>query len=65
MAGAALIGLLTVYFLARLVLGVDGSESSTGCEPPGLEILGFYTPLVAWAPLLYLVTRDYRRRMLR
>jgi hypothetical protein len=65
LAGAAVIAMLTLYFLARLALGVEGDQSSTGCEPPGLEILAFYAPLVAWAPLLVLVTIDYRRRMLR
>jgi hypothetical protein len=64
MAGAALIGLLTLYFLARLALGVERGESPTGCEPPGLEVLVFYLPLLAWAPLLALVASDYRRRML-
>jgi hypothetical protein len=57
--------MLTLYFLGRLALGVEGGKSSTGCEPPGLEILAFYAPLIAWAPLLVLVTTDYRRRMLR
>jgi hypothetical protein len=62
MTGATIIGALTLYFLVRLAIGIDGKPSATGCSSPGWEVLVFYLPLVAWAPLLFVVARDYYRR---
>ncbi len=61
--GAMLIALLTLWVV--LNLSFDGRPSQqlpAGCEPPGFGILVLYIPLVAWAPLLFVVTRHYHRR---
>jgi hypothetical protein len=61
--GATLIALLTVIGLLNVLRDVDPRrELPPGCEQPGFDVLVFYIPLVAWAPLLYLVTYDYYRR---
>jgi hypothetical protein len=62
--GATLIAALTVYQLLHQAFDIAGplEPLPPGCTPPGAEILVFYAPLVAWAPLLFLVTHDYRRR---
>jgi hypothetical protein len=62
MTGATIIAALTLYFFVRLAIGLDGQTSATGCSAPGWEVLAFYLPLVAWAPLLFVVARDYSRR---
>jgi hypothetical protein len=61
--GAAFIALLTVVGLVNVLRDVDPrGELPPGCEQPGLDVLVFYVPLIAWAPLLALVTYDYHRR---
>jgi hypothetical protein len=62
--GATVIAGLTVYQLLHQAFGIAGplEPLPPGCTPPGAEILVFYAPLVAWAPLLFFVTHDYRRR---
>jgi hypothetical protein len=62
--GATVIAALTVYQLLRQMFGIAGplEPLPPGCTPPGAEILVFYAPLVAWAPLLFFVTYGYRRR---
>ncbi len=65
-AAASAIGLLTVYFLAKEAFGLGGivesRELAPGCSKPGIGILVYYVPLVAWAPLLYALTYHYWRR---
>ena len=62
--GATVIAALTVYQLLHQAFDIAGPVEPLppGCTPPGAEILVFYAPLVAWAPLLFFVTHDYRRR---
>jgi hypothetical protein len=60
--GAALIGMLTLLFLYRAASGYDPGELPDGCTQPGGDVLIWYTPLLAWSPLLFLVARDYRHR---
>jgi hypothetical protein len=62
--GATVLGLLTVYQLIDQVFDIVGplKPLPPGCTPPGAEILVYYVPLVAWAPLLFLVTFHYHRR---
>jgi hypothetical protein len=59
--GAAIIGFLTLLFLYRAASGYDPGELADGCTQPGGDVFIWYTPLLAWSPLL-LVTRDYRHR---
>jgi hypothetical protein len=66
-AGAAtagtVIALLTVFAIVNVAFDMKPARDlPPGCEQPGLDILAFYIPLVAWTPLLFLVTRDYHRR---
>jgi len=62
--GATVIALLTLYQLLHQAFGIAQplEPLPPGCTPPGAEILVFYAPLVAWAPLLFVVAHDYRRR---
>jgi hypothetical protein len=61
--GATLIALLTIVGLLNVLRDVEPkNELPPGCAQPGFDVLVFYIPLVAWAPLLYLVTFDYYRR---
>jgi hypothetical protein len=65
--GATAIAVLTVYQLLHQAFDIVGplEPLPPGCTPPGAEILVFYAPLVAWAPLLFFVTHDYRQRRMR
>jgi hypothetical protein len=63
--GAALIGLLVAYFLLNQQFQfVEGplKPLPPGCHVPDFDVLVWYVPLVAWPPLLALVTWDYHRR---
>jgi hypothetical protein len=61
--GAAFIAFLTVVGLLNILRDVDPrGELPPGCEQPGFDVLVFYVPLIAWAPLLSLVIYDYYRR---
>jgi len=63
--GATLIALITAYAVLNAIFGfVDGPlrPAPAGCKPPGTTVAILYAPLVAWSPLLYLVTYDYYRR---
>jgi hypothetical protein len=66
-AAAALATVVAVavgYYLVKEALDLDGPLRTlpAGCYPPDLHILVYYVPLIAWAPLLYLVTYQYHRR---
>lgn len=64
-SGATVIALITAYALLNALFGfVEGplEEGPPGCSPPGTGAAVLYAPLVAWAPLLYLVIHDYNRR---
>ena len=61
--GAALIAGIIVVWLLRG--GTDQAPLhplSPGCHQPGWNILRWYVPLLAWAPLLAVVTRNYQLR---
>ncbi len=61
--GAALIGLLTVYAVVNMIFEFrPARDLPPGCEAPGLDVLVFYVPLIAWAPLLAVVSYAYYRR---
>jgi hypothetical protein len=61
--GATLIALLTIVGLLNVLRDVEPRGGlPPGCAKPGFDVLVFYVPLIAWAPLLYLVTYDYHRR---
>jgi len=62
LAGATLIGLLMVYGLLNLSFGQPPPMLPPGCEQPGFWTMILYLPLIAWSPLLLLVTLDYYRR---
>jgi hypothetical protein len=63
LAGATLIALLTVWGVYNGVTDAAPTKKlPPGCEPPGLEVGVLYLPLLAWAPLLFVVTRHYYRR---
>jgi hypothetical protein len=67
-AGATLIAAIAVYALLNHAFGfVEGPLKPVppGCEPPGGRVAILYAPLLAWAPLLAYVTRDYHRRRMR
>jgi hypothetical protein len=59
-------GLLAVVIVGWLLRGGTGQEPlrplPPGCHQPGWDILRWYLPLLLWAPLLAIVTRDYQRR---
>ena len=66
--GATLIALVTAYAVLNNIFGwVEGplKPPPPGCQPPGTAVLVAYIPLLAWAPLLYLVTYQYYRRRTR
>jgi hypothetical protein len=63
-AGATIIALLIVYATAVSVVapGWTVEPMPPGCRKPGWDVGVYYLPLVAWPPLLYLVTYHYYRR---
>ncbi len=63
--GATLVGLITAYTVLNQIFGfVEGSLKPVppGCKAPGTAVLIAYLPLMAWAPLLCVVTYHYYRR---
>jgi hypothetical protein len=52
------------YYLVKEALDLGGPlrTLAPGCVPPDMNILAYYVPLIAWAPLLYAVTYHYHRR---
>ena len=64
-AGATVIAVVAGYFVVNELFGlVEGPTKPVppGCGPPGADVLALYAPMLAWAPLLYLVTFQYHRR---
>jgi hypothetical protein len=60
---AALIAGLSVYFFANSVFDlVESRPLPPGCSQPGLDVLVFYIPLLAWAPLLLVLALHYNHR---
>ncbi|HWC30860.1 MAG TPA: hypothetical protein VG845_12345, partial [Dehalococcoidia bacterium] len=62
---ASAVGLLVSYYVIKEALGLDIGTSRPlpdGCSAPDLSVLVFYVPLIAWAPLLFLLTHHYYRR---
>ena len=61
---ATVVAIAVVYYLVKDAVGLGGPlrPLPPGCTVPDNEILRYYVPLVAWAPLLYLVTYHYHRR---
>lgn len=63
--GATVIALVTSYYVLNQLFGfVEGPTKPVpaGCGPPDAEVLALYAPMLAWAPLLYLITFQYHRR---
>ena len=62
-SGATILAIMTVYAIIGGQLGRGPLEPMpSGCSLPNERVLLFYVPLVAWAPLLSLVTYHYYRR---
>ena len=59
---------MTTAYVAITVIAAAANAFSgiaalaPGCVPPDMNILAYYVPLIAWAPLLYAVTYQYHRR---
>lgn len=63
MFGAAAMGLLTVFVVVEEAISGGASKPMpAGCSRPGFDVLVYYTPMVAWAPLLAFVALHYLRR---
>jgi hypothetical protein len=62
--GATLLTLIITYYFVVQAVASDFTFEPVpaGCSSPGIDILIFYLPLIAWPPLLYLVTYHYHRR---
>ncbi|MFG1872680.1 hypothetical protein [Micromonospora arborensis] len=68
LTGGSLLVAICAYFLLNQRfhfvrpdwVGVGGDEPAH--PPPGWEILRYYTPLLAWGPLVIAVAADYKRR---
>lgn len=63
-AVATFIALLIAYGTVVSVVAPDWTVEPMppGCSKPGWEVGVYYLPLVAWPPLLYLLTYHYYRR---
>jgi hypothetical protein len=64
-AGATVIALIAGWFVINHLFGiVEGPTKPVpaGCDPPGVDVLAVYAPMLLWAPLLYAVTFQYHRR---
>jgi hypothetical protein len=61
---ATLVAVAVGYYLVKEAFNLGGPLRTLpdGCYPPDFHILVYYAPLIAWAPLLYLVTYQYHRR---
>lgn len=62
--GATILALLIAYASVVSVVAPDWTVKPVppGCTAPGFDVGVYYLPLVAWPPLLYLVTYQYYRR---
>jgi uncharacterized membrane protein YbhN (UPF0104 family) len=66
--GGVLLLAVTAYVGLNAVFGfvergpVFIGEDQPALPPPGWDVGVYYLPLLLWAPLLLVVTRDYRRR---
>jgi hypothetical protein len=61
---AMIAGLLTGYYLLKEALNLQLVQSRPlppGCTAPGFDVLIYYVPLLAWAPLLAILTVRYDR----
>ncbi len=63
-AVATVVAVAVGYYLVKEALDLGGPlrTLAPGCTPPDADILVYYVPLIAWAPLLYAVTYQYHRR---
>jgi hypothetical protein len=64
--GATIIALVIAYYFTVQAVAPAWTVKPLppGCTPPSFDILVYYLPLIAWPPLLYLVTHQYYRRRL-
>lgn len=63
LAAAALVACLSAYYFINDAFNlVESRPLPPGCSPPGLDVLVFYIPLLAWAPLLFALAIHYNRR---
>jgi hypothetical protein len=62
--GATMIALLIAYYFAAQAVAPGWTVKALppGCTPPDFDVLVYYVPLIAWPPLLYVVTWQYYRR---
>jgi hypothetical protein len=62
--GATLLTLIISYYFVVQAVASDFTFEPVpaGCSSPGIDILIFYVPLIAWPALLALVTYHYYRR---
>jgi hypothetical protein len=64
-AGATVVALITGYAVLNQIFGFVTEPLEhvpAGCGPPGTAVALLYAPLVAWAPLVYVLAFHYRRR---
>jgi hypothetical protein len=62
-SAASVVALLVGYYLVKEAFGLGSTRQlAPGCSPPDFDILVYYVPLIAWAPLLYALTLHYYRR---
>jgi hypothetical protein len=64
-AGATALTLITVFALLNAAIGFSEARTESlppGCEPPGDAVAVLYAPLLAWAPLTWIVIHQYHRR---
>jgi hypothetical protein len=61
---ATVVAVAVGYYLVKEALDLGGPlrTLAPGCVPPDRDVLIYYVPLVAWAPLLYALTYQYHRR---
>lgn len=67
LTGCAVLFALVAFFVLNMALGLREPREIPGCAPPtegpgGWKVELAYAPLVAWPPLLLLVTVAYYRR---
>jgi hypothetical protein len=62
--GATILAIVVLYYFVVQAVASEWTFEPVppGCSSPGFDILIFYVPLIAWPPLLYLVTYHYYRR---
>lgn len=65
LVGATIIAAITAYAVLNMAFDVVDEPLQPvppGCEPPNSDVAILYAPLLAWAPLLYLLTYHYHHR---